>query len=227
MHLAIIIPVLNEGRIIAPALQRLAPLRQRGVEVLVADGGSSDDTVAQASALADRVVHAPQGRAVQMNAGAAAVAQRVQALLFLHADTALPADADRLIADALTRADWGRFDVRIDGAARGLGTVASMMNLRSRATGICTGDQGIFVRRDMFAALGGFAEIALMEDIEFSRRARRVGRPAAIATPVVTSGRRWESGGVVRTIVLMWELRLRYFLGADPDALARRYRMAK
>lgn len=225
MRLAIVIPVLDESPVIVGALRRLQPLRARGVEVIVADGGSRDDTVALAQPLADRVVTTSCGRGVQMNAGAAAATS--EALLFLHCDTALPADADRLIARALEQSAWGRFDVRIDGASRALGVVAGMMNLRSRTTGICTGDQGIFVRREVFVALGGFAEIALMEDIEFSQRARRLGRPAAIDTPVITSGRRWERGGVVRTVVLMWELRLRYFLGADPLMLARRYGKAR
>jgi rSAM/selenodomain-associated transferase 2 len=223
MHLAIIIPVLDEGAIIAPALTRLKPLRTRGAEVIVVDGGSQDNTLERARPLVDRTLTAPRGRAAQMNAGAAAASQQAKSLLFLHADTTLPTDADRLIESALAGSPWGRFDVRIDGAARGLGMVAFMMNQRSRVTGICTGDQGIFMRRELFESLGGFAEIALMEDVEFSRRARRIARPAAIPSAVTTSGRHWEKRGVARTIVLMWELRLRYFLGADPRALARRY----
>lgn len=223
MRLAIILPVLDEDAVIAPALMRLQPLRTHGAEVIVVDGGSQDNTLALARPLVDRTLTAPPGRAAQMNAGAAAVSEQADALLFLHADTALPADADRLIETALVRSAWGRFDVRIEGAARGLGLVAFMMNQRSRITAICTGDQGIFMRRNFFDSLGGFAEIALMEDIEFSRRARRIARPAAIAAEVTTSGRRWDRRGVVRTIVLMWELRLRYFLGADPRTLAHRY----
>jgi rSAM/selenodomain-associated transferase 2 len=223
MRLAIIIPVLNEGPIIASALARLQALRACGSEVIVIDGGSQDDTTMQAQPLVDRVMTAPRGRAAQMNAGAAAASAQAEALLFLHADADLPADADRLITDALDRSAWGRFDVRINGSACGLGMVAFLMNRRSRATGICTGDQGIFMRREFFDSLGGFADIALMEDIEFSRRARRIARPVAIAAPIITSGRRWDERGVARTIVLMWGLRLRYFFGADPQTLARHY----
>ncbi len=223
MHLTIILPVLDEGLIIAPALTRLEPLRTRGAEVIVVDGGSRDNTLERARPLVDRTLTASRGRGTQMNAGAAAASAQADALLFLHADTYLPTDADRLIESTLAGSPWGRFDVRIEGVARGLGMVAFMMNQRSRITGICTGDQGIFMRRELFESLGGFANIALMEDVEFSRRARRIARPAVIPAAVTTSGRRWQKRGVARTIVLMWELRLRYFLGADPRVLARRY----
>jgi rSAM/selenodomain-associated transferase 2 len=220
--LSIIMPVLNEAEHIIAALEALAPLRRRGVEVIVVDGGSSDATVQHAQALADRVISAPRGRAVQMNAGAAAADGEV--LLFLHADTTLPQNADRLVLDALSkwRQVWGRFDVRINGRAF-LTIVATMMNLRSRLTGIATGDQAMFVRRDVFAAVGGFPEIALMEDIALSRRLKQRGRPLRLSQRVITSGRRWQQHGVARTILLMWRLRLAYFFGAEPAALARQY----
>ena len=157
-----------------------------------------------------------------MNAGAAAASG--EAILFLHADTRLPAPADRLVADALAAGcEWGRFDVRIDGRHPLLGVVARAMNLRSRATGIATGDQAIFVTREAFHAIGGYADIPLMEDIVLSRALRRRSRPACLSATVTTSGRRWEAGGVLYTIVTMWRLRLAFYLGADPRRLARAY----
>lgn len=218
MKLSIIIPALDEAARIAGTLEALALLRARGHEVIVADGGSGDDTRALAAALADRVVAAPRGRARQMNAGAAAASG--DALLFLHADTRLPASADQLILHALKKNPWGRFDVAIDGHSPLLAVVAFFMNLRSRLTGIATGDQAIFVRRDAFP---GFPEIALMEDVAFSKAMKRRAPPACLRDRVSTSGRRWERNGVVRTVILMWRLRLAYFLGASPDELARRY----
>ena len=200
------------------ALEALAVLRARGHEVIVADGGSSDGTAELAAPLCDRVVAAPRGRALQMNAGARPA--RGDALLFLHADSFLPERADELVLAALQSHLWGRFDVVIDGRAPLLGVIGFAMNARSRYSGIATGDQAIFVRREAFA---GFPEIALMEDIEFSRRMKRLGRPACLRAKVRTSGRRWESRGVLRTVGLMWRLRLAYFLGAHPDDLARRY----
>jgi len=217
-RLSVVIPALNEAGVIRAALEALAPLRLRGHEVIVADGGSEDGTAHSAAALCDRVVRAARGRAAQMNAGAAAAGG--DALVFLHADTRLPAHADELILDSLQAQLWGRFDVEIDGRHRLLKAVARGMNLRSRLTGIATGDQAIFVRRGTFP---GFPEIALMEDIAFSTAMKRLGPPACRRETVLTSGRRWESRGVLRTILLMWRLRLMYFLGARPEALARIY----
>jgi rSAM/selenodomain-associated transferase 2 len=162
-----------------------------------------------------------------MNAGAAR-ADDADVLLFLHADTRLPPDADHRIATTLASgARWGRFDVRIGGRSPWLAWVARLMNLRSRLTGICTGDHAIFVERLLFEQLGGFADLPLMEDIEFCRRARAHAMPAAIAAPVLTSGRRWDQQGTWRTIFLMWSLRWRYWRGADPAELARDYREAR
>ena len=197
------------------ALEALAPLRARGHEVIVVDGGSSDDTVRIAQGLADRVIHAPRGRALQMNAGARAASGDV--LLFLHADTRLPPGAETLVFSSV----WGRFDVQIDGRHPLLKVVAWAMNLRSRLTGIATGDQAIFVRREAFA---GFPEIAIMEDVAFCAAMKRRGPPACLREKVVTSGRRWESRGVLRTIFLMWSLRLLYFLGVSPQQLIRFYK---
>jgi rSAM/selenodomain-associated transferase 2 len=219
--LTIVIPALNEGSVIAELLASLAPLRVRGVEVVVVDGGSTDGTAEAAGA--DRVIVAPCGRARQMNAGAAAAHAPV--LLFLHADTRLPADADQLILNGLGAAglEWGRFDVRIEGASRWLQLVASFMNLRSRITGIATGDQAMFVTRRAFDALGGFPDQALMEDVELSSRLKQRGPPLCLRPQVVTSGRRWDARGVARTILLMWWIRLLYVFGVAPERLARLY----
>jgi rSAM/selenodomain-associated transferase 2 len=222
-RLSIVIPVLNEAATLAPALHALAPLREQGVELIVVDGQSHDGTSAVAEGLADQVVHSLRGRALQMNVGAARA--RGEVLLFLHADTRLPADAPRLIEQALASgAVWGRFDVRIDGSSPMLKLVAALMNRRSRWSGIATGDQAIFVTRDAFDAVGGYPNQPLMEDIELCRALRRIVPPACLAQSVVTSGRRWERHGVWRTIVLMWWLRLLYWLGVSPERLARSYR---
>jgi rSAM/selenodomain-associated transferase 2 len=222
-RLSIIIPVLNEADHIVPALEALAPLRARGAEVIVVDGGSTDDTVTQATPLATFVIASPRGRAPQMNAGATIASADV--VLFLHADTRLPTDADQFVLDGLaqSRRAWGRFDITIDGRHPLLPLVAASMNLRSRLTGITTGDQAMFMRRAAFTTAGGFPEIALMEDITFARSLKRISPPLNLRARVTTSGRRWEQRGVVRTIMLMWRLRLAYFFGAKPEALARRY----
>ena len=229
MMLAVVIPVLNEAKSIASTLARLQPMRGRGARVIVVDGGSTDATVVIAEPYADRLLHSPPGRAQQMNAGArAAIDDDADVLLFLHADCGLPDSADHLIDTALRTSGraWGRFDVRIDGP-RALAIIAAMMNLRSRLTGICTGDQAIFVTRLAFQQLSGFAPIALMEDVEFSKRAKRLSRPAALSACVLTSGRRWQRHGIWRTIVLMWRFRAAYFFGADPQRLAQRYHDAR
>ena len=219
---SIVVPVLDEAAAIAATLAPLQRLRAAGAEIVVVDGGSADGTAVLAEPLADRVVTAPRGRASQMNAGARA--SRHANLLFLHADTVLPLDALAAVEAALRERAWGRFDVAIDGADPFLPVVAACMNVRSRLTGIATGDQAIFVRRDAFEAIGGFAAIPLMEDVAFSRAAlRALGRPACLRARAITSGRRWERHGVLRTILLMWRLRLAFALGADPHRLARRY----
>jgi rSAM/selenodomain-associated transferase 2 len=221
--LSVIVPALDEGERIAATLDALANLRALGVEVIVVDGGSRDATVQRARLRADRVIPAARGRASQMNAGAEKATGDV--LLFLHADTRLPSDADHVVLNALERSGraWGRFDVKIEGRHPLLVVVGALMNLRSRLTGIATGDQAIFVKRDTFQAVGGFPAIELMEDIALCKRLKRVGRPLCLRQRVVTSGRRWEERGVIRTMVLMWRLRLAYFFGADPAELARQY----
>ena len=223
MRLGIVVPALDEAARIAAALDALAPLRAAGHHVVVVDGGSRDETVEQARPRADRVLVAPRGRAVQMNVGAHAA--RGSVLLFLHADVSLPDGAAAAIERAVASgAQWGRFDVTLEGRSRWLPLVAAGMNTRSAATGICTGDQALFVGRDAFEAVGGFPAIALMEDIALSARLRaRFGPPARLRERVVASGRRWERHGALRTIASMWRLRHAYWRGADPDDLARRY----
>jgi rSAM/selenodomain-associated transferase 2 len=221
--LSIIVPVLNEGERIAATLDALAPMRALGVEVVVVDGGSRDATIQRARLRADKVMSAPRGRATQMNAGAEKATGDI--LLFLHVDTLLPSDADHVLLNGLERSGraWGRFDVRIDSKDPLLRTVARMMNLRSRVTGIATGDQAIFVKRDAFKQVGGFPPIELMEDIALSKLLKRIGSPLCLRERVVTSARRWEKRGVISTILLMWRLRLAYFFGADPKELAQLY----
>jgi rSAM/selenodomain-associated transferase 2 len=221
--LSIIVPVLDEGEGIAASLDALARMRALGTEVIVVDGGSRDATIQRARLRADRVISAPRGRALQMNAGAAKAAGDV--LLFLHADTRLPADADHVVLKGLERSGraWGRFNIRIDGRSPLLFVVGWLMNIRSQLTGIATGDQAIFVRRDAFHEAGGFAEIPLMEDIALCKRLKRVSRPLCLSERAVTSGRRWDQHGVLPTVLLMWRLRLAYFFGADPKELAQQY----
>ncbi len=222
MTLSIIMPVLNEAAGIETALRALGPYRTRGAEVIAVDGGSSDETATRARPFADRVLGAQRGRAVQMNTGVAVAHGDV--LLFLHADTRLPENADALIAEGLARSKrvWGRFDICFDSGGW-LQLVAFMMNWRSRATGVCTGDQAMFMTRATFDEIGGFPTIALMEDVAASARLRRLGRPLCLRARVKTSGRRWRQHGVWRTILLMWRLRLAYFFGGDPKSLARHY----
>ncbi len=217
--LSIIVPMLNEEAIIAATLAALHPL---AAEILAVDGGSSDKSADLAAPHVTQLLQAAHGRARQMNAGAAVA--RGEILLFLHADTQLPPGADRLIGEAVASgAHWGRFDVRIAGKSAWFPLIGGLMNLRSRLSGIATGDQAIFVSRAAFERIGGFPDIPLMEDIVLSRRLRQLGRPACLRQKVTTAGRRWEKHGVLRTIVVMWWLRLRFFCGADPHELAREY----
>jgi len=223
MTLSIIVPVRNEAVILPALLARLLSLQRTGCEILLVDGGSEDGSIAMIDCAGFEVVHAPAGRARQMNAGAARAGGEI--LLFLHADTELPHGALDCVNQALVGGvhHWGRFNVRISGQHWMLRVIGHMMNLRSRLTGIATGDQAIFVSRPAFRAVGGFPDIPLMEDIALSKALLRLSRPACLAARVTTSGRRWETHGVWRTILCMWWLRLRYFCGADPHRLALEY----
>jgi rSAM/selenodomain-associated transferase 2/rSAM/selenodomain-associated transferase 1 len=222
--LRIVIPVLNEGAALTEKLQALQGLRAQGAELVVVDGGSTDDSWARARPWVDRLLCSPSGRATQMNAGAAEMpGSSPVALLFLHADTQLPADALPAITQALNSHAWGRFDVQLDSKDKRLRIVEFMMNLRSRFSGIATGDQTMFVSTEAFRTVGGFPDQPLMEDIELSSRLLKISRPACLRQRVRTSARKWEKGGVRRTIMLMWRLRLAYFFGAKPEELSLDY----
>jgi rSAM/selenodomain-associated transferase 2 len=223
VKLSIIIPTLNEAATIGDVLTRLQPMRARGVEVIVVDADSIDATGEIAAPLVDYAIKSARGRATQMNAGANVASG--DTLLFLHADSIVPANGDELIVRGLSnpRFVWGRFDIHIAGLHRMLPVIAWFMNQRSRMTGIATGDQGIFVTRAAFNAVGGFPAQPLMEDVAISARLRRVSSPVCLHARITTSGRRWETHGVWQTIFLMWRLRLNYFMGADPALLHDRY----
>lgn len=224
MRVSIIIPVLNEASVLADNLQKLQRLRAQGHEVIVVDGGSTDGSKIIAEPLVDSFLLSNSGRAVQMNKGAKAANGEI--FLFLHVDTNLPDDGVDAVIQSI-KSDkniWGRFDVRLSGERRFFRVIESMMNWRSRLTGIATGDQALFMTRELFHHLQGFTNIPLMEDVEICRRLKKVCAPICLSQRVTTSSRRWELGGVTKTIWLMWRLRLAYWLGADPATLARQYR---
>lgn len=220
---SVIVPTRNEASHITATLASLQPLRPLGHEIIVVDGGSTDATRTLAANDCDRLIDSAPGRACQQNAGAHLA--RGEVLWFVHADTRVSPDAREQLLSLLTRqpACWGRFDIRFTSAHPALRIIAACVNLRSRLTGIATGDQGLFVSRDYFRQVGGFADQALMEDVELTRRLKRIARPQCLRTPLVTSSRRWENRGIARTVLLMWWLRAAYFLGVDPQRLARWY----
>jgi rSAM/selenodomain-associated transferase 2 len=221
MRISVIIPTLDEVTAVA---RTVVGVREAGAcEIVVVDGGSCDGTLETVSSFADIVLSAARGRASQMNAGACAATGEV--LLFLHADTVLPRNFPELLQYAFQDPTvlGGRFDVRLDACGWSFRMIETLMNVRSRLTRIATGDQAIFIRRNAFAALGGFPELELMEDIEFSRRLKQMGKIACLRAQVVTSARRWQRDGVFRTIGLMWLLRLAYFLGVPPRQLKAFY----
>ena len=222
-YLSVILATLNEVDVLPALRDRLQALRCPEWEVIAVDGGSTDGTTGLLGTFVDRLETAPAQRARQMNAGARHA--RGSVLLFLHADTLLPDDCEANIRHALQGpgGGWGRFDVRLSGAGWRFRVIEAFMNLRSRLTGIATGDQAMFVSRSLFQAVQGFPEIALMEDIALSSALRRHARPCCLRARVTTSSRRWREQGVVSTVLLMWRLRLAYALGADPHRLARRY----
>ena len=222
MKVSIIIPVLNEAAQIADALSELQSCRDQGHEVIVVDGGSTDDTMSRAGACADKLLQADTGRAMQMNRGVDEAEGDV--LLFLHADTRLPETALTQIIEAVEDGYyWGRFNVRLSGEQFLFRIIEQMMNLRSCVTGVATGDQAIFVSRESIDIIGSYPQLPLMEDVVFSKRLRDLGWPACIRQRVLTSSRRWEHGGILRTVFLMWRLRLLFFFGVPAEKLAKQY----
>jgi rSAM/selenodomain-associated transferase 2 len=222
MRLSVVVPALNEERAIAAALDAI----RRGApdaEVIVVDGGSTDATCAAAGTLADRVIEAPRGRARQMNAGAAA--SRGEALAFVHADTIVPQSFAADIAGALAdpAVIGGRFDVALDSSAPAYRLIGALISIRSRLSRTATGDQAIFVRREIFERLGGFPDIELCEDLDFARKLKRTGRVACLRSRVTTSARRWQRDGMVRTVLRMWLIRALYLAGVKPARLGRMY----
>jgi rSAM/selenodomain-associated transferase 2 len=222
MKVSVIVPALNEAERLAETLMSLAPHRTQGHEVIVVDGGSNDETVSIAEMHADKVLQGDMGRAKQMNRGIEEAQGDI--LLFLHADTRLPADA---LANMIKAVEdgyfWGRFNVRLSGKHFLFRLIERMMNMRSCVTGIATGDQAIFASIESLDIIGDYPQIPLMEDILFSKRLRDLGWPACVSQKVITSSRRWEDRGIVRTVLLMWRLRLLFFLGVPPEKLAQKY----
>jgi len=218
MNFSIIIPTLDESSKIEHCLLALQPLRPES-EIIIVDGGSKDNTVELSQALADKVITSTKGRARQMNAGAQQATGKM--LVFLHADTLLPDNALDLINQAGN--NWGRFDIKLLGKPFMLKVVASFMNWRSRLTGIATGDQVIFISKQLFDKVGGYPDIALMEDISLCSTLKKISAPSCLKAKVESSGRRWEEFGVFKTILLMWSIRLRYFFGEKPEVLAKLY----
>ncbi|GMR05613.1 MAG: TIGR04283 family arsenosugar biosynthesis glycosyltransferase [Gammaproteobacteria bacterium] len=223
MKISIIIPARNEAENIARLLQSLQVFRKNGHELILVDGRSEDDTTSIAIPFVDKLIQMPAGRAMQMNAGAGEATGDV--LWFLHVDSVVPEHADKLIINAVTMKTytWGRFDIRLSGRQRLLRLVESSMNLRSRLTGIATGDQGVFVSRGLFYKAGGFPQQSLMEDIALSKHLKKYQAPICLREKLETSSRRWEQRGIIRTILLMWRLRMAYFLGVPADKLALHY----
>ncbi|WP_417663175.1 TIGR04283 family arsenosugar biosynthesis glycosyltransferase [Pseudomonas sp.] len=220
--LSVIIPARNEAQTLPLLLRDLAALRTAGAEIILVDGGSEDATCAIAAPLVDQLLSSKPGRALQMNTGAAAA--HGDYLWFVHADTRIdPGSIQSLLDTLLEQPLWGRFDVRLSGKGMLLRLIGSMINLRSRVSAIATGDQGIFVARKTFESLNGYASIPLMEDVELCRRLKVLVRPRCLRPALLTSSRRWEQNGILRTVVLMWRIRLGYYFGASPESLARQY----
>jgi len=223
-QISIIIPVRNDAACLRAQIESLQALQKHGCEVLIVDGKSTDDSMQVAHRITADVLVSSPGRARQMNTGAAAA--RGQMLLFLHADTEISTDALAAIPRHVgteSRNIWGRFDVRLRGEHWFYRLVEKMMNVRSRLTGIATGDQAIFVSRELFQRAGGYPEIPLMEDIALSRVLRRLARPFCLRQRVAPSTRRWAQHGMINMTLLMWRLRLAYFFGTSPARLARIY----
>ena len=224
MKISIIIPCLNEEESILQTLMPLQTMREHGHEVIISDGGSTDKTCELALPYVDTLIASPKGRAQQMNTGA--LQANGDVFWFLHADTIAPENADQYINQVIkyNHSIWGRFNVHLSGQKFQFRIIEFLMNLRSCLTGIATGDQGIFVLRSYFKELNGYKNISLMEDVEISKRLKKIKKPACIKHKITTSSRRWEKHGILRTIFLMWKLRMAYYLGASEDKLASQYK---
>ena len=223
IKISVIIPVFNESQALAMHLPLLQVLRKEGHELIVVDGNGDATSAARCANWVDRWLLSGPGRARQMNVGAECATGEV--LLFLHIDTCLPVDALALLEKgfAIPSIVWGRFDVRLSGRATAFRVIEYMINLRSRISGVATGDQAIFVRQSVFNSIGGFPELPLMEDVALSKSLRRLASPLCLRSKVITSSRRWEAHGVGRTVALMWWIRLLYFLGVSPQTLHGMY----
>ena len=222
MFVSIIIPVLNEEKSIKALLQQLQIYREQGHEVIVVDGGSHDKTVSISKPLVDKLLSSKPGRALQMNLGANQSNNEV--LWFLHADTLIPNSAIEQIQNDLCKKDWGRFDIKLSGSNFLFRIIEVLINLRSCFFAIATGDQGIFVRRKIFDSIDGYKNIPLMEDVELSKNLKKLSRPVCIHKELITSSRRWEKKGILKTVFLMWRIRFLYWLGVPSSTLARLYR---
>ena len=225
IQLSIVIPVLNEASTIEPHLIALKKVTSTiHTEIIVVDGGSQDNTVSLAKPLADKVLLSEKGRAQQMNMGAEYASGKT--LLFLHSDTSFPRDnnsIDEIFPFLKKNQKWGFYPVRLSGKHILFKVIARMMNFRSRLSSVATGDQCIFVDRDFFTIYGQFSLIPLMEDVELSKRLRRIEPPFIASVKVTTDSRRWEKNGIIKTILLMWYLRALYFFGVSPSVIAQRY----
>lgn len=222
MLISIIIPTLNEEATIQPLLQQLQVCRQQGHEVIVVDGGSNDETVSISKSLADKVISSEAGRATQMNNGAKQSTNNI--LWFLHADTLIPSNVIESIQESLIKNNWGRFNIKLSGSHFLFRIIEKMINLRSCVSGIATGDQGIFVKRELFESVNGYSEIPLMEDVELSKKLKKVSSPVCIKEMLTTSSRRWEQRGILSTVLLMWRLRFLYWLGVSATKLTTLYK---
>ncbi|WP_238050773.1 TIGR04283 family arsenosugar biosynthesis glycosyltransferase [Psychrobacter sp. Ps2] len=232
LNLSIIVPLLNEANNLPELIAHIVHLDPAPQQVILVDGGSVDGSVAIAKSVLKsteiaqsiidwHIIESRVGRAQQMNAGAVLATGDV--LLFLHADTELPACAIDNIQQAIAQYDWGRFDVRLDSHEPLLSIVGLMINQRSRLMDIATGDQAIFIKKSLFEQIGGYPDQPLMEDIELCKRLKKISRPACLKSKVTTSARRWQQHGIWRTIFLMWQLRFDYWRGVSPNVLKQRY----
>lgn len=220
MNLSIIIPVYNEVETIDILLDSLKPLMSK-YEIIIVDGGSLDGTREKVSNYSVKLINSKKGRAKQMNVGAELANGNV--LLFLHADTFLPNDISELLSLKDSEKAWGRFDLKLSSERSIFRLIETMINLRSRLTGIATGDQAIFVGKKLFKEVNGYQDIPLMEDVALSKDLRKIAKPMCLKSKVITSSRRWEKFGVLKMVFLMWILRFLYFIGFHPETLSRYY----